>query len=355
MSIQTSDSEGRAAADLGPMPPTHGRRASRLSVTLSAVLVVSAVAASVAAGSVDVLGEGLRDTRTQTAVVAAARALSILGACGTVGALVVALLVSGSRSTNGLPAGTARLTSAASRWALVWAVSSLCSAGVLMAQAEGGRVDAFAWSVRSLVTTAWAAGVVAVLARGVRTRASALFVLGVACVALVPAVTGGHSWHAEARVLAVGSMVVHIVAITAWVGGLLALTMHAPRAVRSDAAVLRRFSLLALVCFVAVAGSGVVNVLSRLSWSELSGSGSYGFLLATKVLLFGVLGVLGLRHRRRTLPRLAAGDPGPFWTLVAGELVVMAMVLGLGAALAGAAPWQDATAEDVHALAGQNR
>ena len=57
-------------------------------------------------------------------------------------------------------------------------------------------------------------------------------------------------------------------------------------------------------------------------------------ILAVKVLLVVVLGALGHRHRRRTLPRLAAGRVGTFVGLAGIELLMMNAAVGLASALA---------------------
>ena len=58
----------------------------------------------------------------------------------------------------------------------------------------------------------------------------------------------------------------------------------------------------------------------------------------TKVALLAALGLLGLGHRRITLPLVGQGRSWPFWRLVVVELAVMGAVSGVGVALAGSAP-----------------
>jgi putative copper export protein len=204
--------------------------------------------------------------------------------------------------------------------------------------------------MRTLVVTAWATAVIAVLVRGRPSPSTGGAALGLAVAAVMGSVAGGHAWHTEDRLVMVSSLVVHVLAVAARLGCLLVLAVHLPRASRVDAAMLQRFSSLALVCFVLVAASGTANVVSRLGPTELFGSGTYGALLVVvKVALFGLVGFLGLAHRRRTLPTLADGDSRPLWTLVAGELVVLAAVAGLGAALAGASPADGGAGDDEHA------
>src|SRR5690606_29486587 len=84
--------------------------------------------------------------------------------------------------------------------------------------------------------------------------------------ATVPQVFIGHTAESGDHQLAVDSMLFHVLGAVAWCGGLLALLLA--RKVGATAA--RRYSGLALVSFVAVGISGVVNAAIRLnSWSEL--------------------------------------------------------------------------------------
>ncbi|BDZ47401.1 bifunctional copper resistance protein CopD/cytochrome c oxidase assembly protein [Naasia aerilata] len=91
--------------------------------------------------------------------------------------------------------------------------------------------------------------------------------------------------------------------------------------------------------FAAVALSGVVNALLRLSSpADLLFTG-YGLLVSAKTLILLALGVAGAWHRRRTLPRLAeGGDRRAFVRLALGEVVLFAVAMGLSVALSRSAP-----------------
>jgi putative copper export protein len=333
---------GRAGDGTRPGAAPGADDSWRVAAAVCVVLVGVAVAASL-----------VNDPAVSELLASAVRAIGLLAACGTVGTLVLAALSAGRPNTSRLP------RRAASAWALIWCVSSVASVGLqlsLVRTRPSGLFDsdvagAFGWSMRGLVATAWAAALVAVLARAARTRRDDRVLLVLALASLLPTALTGHSTHSSAPIVAVLSMVVHVVAVTVWFGGLLALAVHADAQTRLDTVVIRRFSALALVCFVAVAESGVVSALARLPFRELVDAGAYAVLLCLKVALLGVVGVMGLLHRRRTLPRLAAGEPGSFWSLVAGELVVLAAVIGLGVALSTSAPppAPDAPGGELHA------
>ncbi|MEY4037177.1 MAG: hypothetical protein RL201_558, partial [Actinomycetota bacterium] len=90
----------------------------------------------------------------------------------------------------------------------------------------------------------------------IRSVASSNALLLLSMVALVAPVFESHSASSGSHALAIGSLVVHVVAISFWVGGLAAITFlsAAERAVA-----LPRFSALALWAAIAVAISGTAN------------------------------------------------------------------------------------------------
>lgn len=166
--------------------------------------------------------------------------------------------------------------------------------------------------------------------------AIALFCLGVA--SLVPLSLIGHSssgdYHHSARV----SLLVHLVAMAIWVGGLVALSWYAGRRGTELPRAARAFSAAALGCFVMVTASGVLNAWVRLETLGEVFTSAYGLILFGKVLALVGLGVLGYRHRTRTIPLLEAGKPGAFRRLAVGEIIIMAVALGLAVALSRTEP-----------------
>lgn len=268
---------------------------------------------------------------------ALARAVGLVAACGTIGALVVAALQV-ERD------GVLLLTSAASRWAAVWLLATVGSvalvAGDLSTQlaaavAEShGDVDAgeaIRQTVRGGVATAWAAGTVAVVARGAARRRGVLGCLLLAYAALVPGVLAGHSIHAELPVAATVAMVVHVLAATTWVGGLIGIVSFSRRVALASLA--RGFSAVALWCFVALGVSGLTNLVAQVDLAELLDLGAFGWLVLAKVAVYVVLGGLGLLHRRHALRRLDQGHAGAFWLLVCGEVVLVAGVVAVAAVM----------------------
>jgi putative copper export protein len=322
------------------------------------VLVSTALAATVATNPqlLEPAARGIRDAGPLTDVAASAtRALRVLGAVATLGALTVALLA-GASAQHGR---SRRLQVAAARWALLWALAAACSLVLELSQVSGlpvadvlrgegaSAASGIAAQVTGLALTAWLAALVSFFARRVESIAGLQVVLVVAVVGLVIPVLSGHSGHAGFNPVALATLSLHVVAVSAWAGGLLALCAHADPETRLDFGLLRRFSSMALVCYVVVAASGVANLSVRLSWAELAASGSYAVLLVLKVTGFIALGCFGLAHRRRTLRRVSAGEGASFWSLAAVEVAVMAAVLGLAVTLTATAP--GGTDDAVHA------
>jgi hypothetical protein len=97
--------------------------------------------------------------------------------------------------------------------------------------------------------------------------------------------------------------------------------------------------LVAVLAFVLVAVSGLVNAYLRLGGLGNLTS-TYGLLVIGKATALIVLGVAGWLHRRATIPGLAGGPPRNHWfaRLAAVEIVVMAATMGLAVALARSAP-----------------
>lgn len=188
-----------------------------------------------------------------------------------------------------------------------------------------------------------------------RSRMLAL-ALPAAGLALAPALAGHASTQGDPVVL-VPAVVVHVVAMSVWIGGLLALALLVPqatRALRAGAdrtrllvAVLRRFSPLALGGVLALELTGTIQSIVYLdAFGDLVGD-AFGRAILAKVLLVLALMVLGGLNRRLVMPRLAvqaraAGGPGAAGALlrrlVAVELGLLAAVLAATGLLAGYGP-----------------
>ena len=160
--------------------------------------------------------------------------------------------------------------------------------------------------------------------------------LTAAIVAIVPPLLTGHARTASNAVLTSIALLIHAIAATVWIGGLLGLCWMLLRDEPQWPTALRRFSPLALGCVVAIAVSGTVTMLGHLSVGELLTS-SYGAVIVLKAVLLAGLAAFGWLQRRYVIGR--GGTPRRAFVLVAGcELLVMALAVGLATGLAQTPP-----------------
>jgi copper resistance protein D len=249
-----------------------------------------------------------------------ARWVGFVALAGLIGGFAVDLLVLPPRTpTLDSVRGRLRALRLASVGALL-----LASGGELLLRAatmSGGGLGAAMVAVPAVLTrthfgTLWSA------------RAIALLVL------LSPAVARGRAWRSLGALLALGVVVTvtltghagdwgdvsvtaaldwaHVVAASAWAGGLLVLAILASRAApRWPPAllpsVMRRFSTLAAACLAVVALSGAYRAFIELPAVSALWLTPYGRILAVKILLAAGLVGCGGVNRYLVLPRLGAG------------------------------------------------
>ncbi|TDP96423.1 cytochrome c oxidase assembly protein [Labedaea rhizosphaerae] len=158
----------------------------------------------------------------------------------------------------------------------------------------------------------------------------------VAVFGVVPIAVTGHSSAGGAHDLATDSLLLHLVGAALWVGGLVALLAHGRRRGAHLGLAARRFSKVALVCWIVMAVSGVVNAAVRVPAAALFTT-SYGLLIVAKVVALVVLGAIGYLHRERTIPKLGTGS-GPLVRLAAVEMLLMFVTLAIASALARTPP-----------------
>ncbi|MDI9938892.1 cytochrome c oxidase assembly protein [Rhodococcus sp. IEGM 1351] len=231
--------------------------------------------------------------------------------------------------------------------AALWALSAAALVPLTLSDSSGqtlGTVFAdpgpFLQAVTDLeVPRAWAwtcllAVVAAISARLVLRHKWTPVVLALAVISVLPRALSGHSASGGSHDVATNSLVFHIVAAALWVGGLVALVLHARRrGARLDIAA-RRFSALALGAFVVMAVSGVVNAAVRVPITELVTS-TYGVLILAKVAALVLVGFAGWRQRTVAVTALETDpeDRAEFVRLAVIESVVLAVTLGIAVAL----------------------
>ena len=283
----------------------------------------------------------------------AVRAVAEVAMVLAIGAMLLAAFLVPPQRSGYLDVAGYRGVRAASAAALVWAVASALMVPLSVADAVGRPlgdvldVGLLVAAVPRLSTaTAWTVTTVVALlvlvgSRTVLSWGWTAVVFGVALLGPLPVVLTGHSASGGAHDVASDSLVLHVLAASVWVGGLVAVLVLAaargPDRAAALATAVPRFSRTALVCWVAVGVTGVVNALVRVAPADLLSTG-YGALVVGKAVALGVLGGFGVVHRRRTVGAAAAGEPGALVRWGAVEVVVMFATVGLAVALGRSAP-----------------
>ncbi|MCU1567394.1 MAG: hypothetical protein JWQ56_2331 [Pseudarthrobacter sp.] len=158
---------------------------------------------------------------------------------------------------------------------------------------------------------------------------------------LLPLVMKSHAAGGADHADSTSSIFLHAAAAAVWVGGLLVL-LALRRVLPPGQLVItvRRYSTLALICFISLAVTGVLGALVRISTPEALLS-PYGIIILAKAGVFVILGLLGALHRRWSINRMEK-NPGrggrQFAALAVAELAVMGAASGMAAALARTEP-----------------
>ena len=164
--------------------------------------------------------------------------------------------------------------------------------------------------------------------------------LFLALFALILPVFQSHSAANGSHQLAIGSLAVHVIALSLWVGGILSLLLISSSAKQIA---LPRFSAMALWAAIAVVVSGATNAWVRLNFQS-AWSSSYARIVILKIILTALLIFLGYRNRQELQKAGATG-----WKLIsrvlAVEAVIMAGVVFLGSWLSQLAPPEQEGAE----------
>lgn len=292
-------------------------------------------------GGVAPPGDDQADARRQRAAAVAPRAIRmwwrawwVLIACWVVG---VALALVAQVGALGLEPGEVRDLLGSTRWGGAWlAVAGLAALAALAGVTGHGRG-------RSINPGGWRA-------------------VGLAAPGFLAAIGLGWWGHAATgtdATLSTGFDVLHAWATAAWLGGLLMLAvlampwlrgMDAPDRVAMGAAVVVRFSSLAVAAVVVLVVTGTYRALAELPSFDALWTTTYGVVLLIKLGVFAVMLVLAAWNRFTLHPRLeraALGigdDAGGQQALVAlrtsirAEVALAVLVLAAVAVLVSIAP-----------------
>lgn len=230
--------------------------------------------------------------------------------------------------------------------AVVWALAGVAvlvlgAADVVMLPLDDPRFGPALWQYvssvdvgRQVAIEVAFVAVVALLASAVRGPVGAGVAAVLGLVALVPLALTSHSAGSASHELVVSSWWMHLAGVCLWTGGLVTLAWLGRRdgLGRDVGTVAGRYSVVAGWAFALVAASGAAN-----GWARVGGLAGmvtpYGAVLLVKVIALVLLGFAGWWHREHLLRRLTEGSVALFWRLVAAEVVVMGVALGLGVAL----------------------
>ncbi|MCS7476176.1 bifunctional copper resistance protein CopD/cytochrome c oxidase assembly protein [Umezawaea endophytica] len=331
-----------ALTDVESAPSPRRRRTG-----LVPLLVVGAgVAALVAAGLLAATG----NDRTGLIVV---RVLTESAAVVTIGSLLLAAFLVPPQSSGLLAAdGYAALRTAG--WtALLWTLGAVLAVPFTAADAVGQPVSvmfnpaellqaagfieqARAWMITAVVVALIALGSTIVLSWG---WTAVLFFLSL--FALLPVAVTGHSSGGGSHDMATNSLLFHLVGAALWVGGLIALLTHGRRRGSDLALATTRFSAIALVCWIVMAVSGVINALVRLPLGDLFTT-NYGLLVVAKIAALLLLGGFGYLQRVRGVRDVVrTGSSSALLRLAGIEVLLMFVTLGIAAALSRTPPPTD--------------
>lgn len=271
------------------------------------------------------------------------KAVFTLAAAATVGALVLAAFVippteRAHRLALDLGAGSAFVWTLASAVATVLTFLNLAGSfspellvpalAQFLTEVELGQV----W----LLTT-MAASALTILCFVARSPSSVLLTAALAFAALAPLALQGHAAGAGGHIAASSALWLHSAGAAAWVGGLIVLAVaYGWRSGGALADVLRRYSTVALACFVVVAVSGTISAALRLTEVSQLLLTPYGLLLLAKIALLLALGTIGAVHRTRLIARISENPASrrPFWVLVGAEVILMGSATGVATVLA---------------------
>ncbi|EWS80297.1 copper-binding protein [Brachybacterium phenoliresistens] len=301
-----------------------------VALAVAGVAALAAATAALAAGDNVVLIDAGAIARHGAP---AAAVLADLSGALTLGGSIVAAWIVREESAR----SRALLVSAicAGVWTLAQALALAFSYAVATGQPVGSPrfgsdasvflgTDLGVWLITGVVVAALTTSV-ALLGSSVALARAVVLLAGLGLFA--KAMTGHAAGDANHEV-ATSTMLVHLLAMGIWVGALGVLQLLPPGPDRDSAAVIRRFSHLALIAWCALLISGVWALSVRMNGPSDVLTSLYVQIGVAKAVLLGILALFGLRQRRLLAGRVEA-DAGARISASAGP--------GAGAAGSGAA------------------
>ena len=279
-----------------------------------------------------------------SALVTASKFFAVLSSFITIGALLaLAFLVldkDGKLSTSG-----SKIRSIISISAFAWFFSSVLNILFTLANILGESVTAvldpavlqsFVLQIslgQYLFFQTLIALFVAITSRLLTSSGYTAILLLISLVAISAPVFQSHAASSGSHALAIGSLLIHVIALSFWVGGVIAIALLNQEDRKIS---LPRFSQIALWAAIAVVISGVINASARLNFAA-AWSSSYAYVVILKVLITFVLLYFGYKHRN-----YLATKPSVNWRamtrLISVEAAIMIFVTALGSWLSSNQP-----------------
>ncbi|MEB3032777.1 cytochrome c oxidase assembly protein [[Mycobacterium] nativiensis] len=307
------------------MTATPRRPAAFVPVLVGAAILAGGTAAGIGALSLaDALtATGLPDPGPATTLgLPFVRAAGEIAAVLAIGSFLLAAFLVPPQDSGVLDVAGYRALRLGTLASGIWAVCAALLVPLTISDVSGHPLSEFGdpvttWSLAGLIDTASAwrwtaflAAAVTLLSLSVLRWSWTPVLLAGSLLTLIPLGLTGHSAAGGSHDLATNSLLIHLVAAGLWAGGLLALLVHALRGGEHAGLAARRFSTVALWCFVAMGLSGALNALVRLAPSDLLTS-QYGLLVVAKFVALCLLGVAGWGQRRRGVAALQAEPDAP--------------------------------------------
>jgi copper transport protein len=197
-------------------------------------------------------------------------------------------------------------------------------------------LSATPWSLASATSLATSLAIAAaaillaaaslVRARPLSRALAALALLGVGAVLAA----SGHASTAKPQWLTRPAIFLHGIGIAYWAGALLPLLHLSIRPMRDTLGIIRRFSTIAIPAVLVLIACGIVLTLSEIDTPDALFATSYGRVLTAKLAaVFLLLGLAALN--RLYLTGAAKRDPRPLARSIAGECVLVLIILSLAA------------------------
>lgn len=163
------------------------------------------------------------------------------------------------------------------------------------------------------------------LAKKIQRINTTILLLMLTIIGIVAPIFQSHSASSGSHSLAIGSLVVHVVGLALWVGGIFSLIF-----MDSEDRIIAvpRFSVLALWSAIAVVVSGSANAWARLDFKSAWHT-TYALVVIAKIVLTMILLAMGYLHRRN-LSKSTAINWVALTRLIAVEAVIMVSALVLG-------------------------